>query len=145
MEDYELDGLERHFKKMRVLIADDSSAMLHILRSLLAKIGFETIEVAKDGEKAWEILNGDSAVDLVFADLKMPRLSGIRLLAKLRASEKLREIPFIIISSEAGTESILEAGRHNATAYIVKPFSIEKIVYVLKKIFASRFHWTVDG
>ena len=45
--------------------------------------------------------------------------------------------------SEAGTESILEAGRHNATAYLVKPFSVEKIVYVLKKIFRSRSQWSL--
>jgi two-component system chemotaxis response regulator CheY len=119
---------------MKALVADDSSAMLHVLKKILHKIGIEEVLTAANGEKAWELLESESGIDLVFADLKMPRVSGIALLDRVRASAKLGALPVVIISSEAETATILEAGRHGATAYVVKPFSVEKITGVVKKI-----------
>lgn len=120
-----------------VLIADDSSVMLHVLKRILLRIGIEDVRTAANGEQAWELLESGERIDLVFADLKMPRLSGLKLLDRVRASADLSALPVVIISSEAETSSILEAGRHGATAYVVKPFSVEKISCVVKKIMAG--------
>ncbi len=142
MDEFELEDIDCDVRKIRALVADDSSLMRHVLRGILSKIGIDNVQMANNGEEALELLRG-GGINLVFADLKMPRLSGLKLLDRWRASEGYVEIPFIIISSEAGTESILEAGRHNATAYLIKPFSVEKVVFVLKKIYRSRYQWSM--
>ena len=125
----------RALKRVRALVADDSSVMQHVLRSILQKLGVPEVHVAGNGAQALDMVKANAAINLVFADLKMPKLSGLGLLDTLRGSEVFKDLPVVIVSSEGGTDSILEAGRHNATAYIVKPFSLEKVAGVLRKIF----------
>lgn len=132
------DELQINMKKIKVLVADDSSVMLHVLKRILHKIGIKDVWTAANGEQAWELLESGEKFDLVFADLKMPKLSGIKLLDRVRGAPGLHALPVVIISSEADTSNILEAGRHDATAYVVKPFSVEKIFCVVRKIMLQR-------
>jgi two-component system chemotaxis response regulator CheY len=125
----------RALRRVRALVADDSSVMQHVLRAILQKLGVPEVHVAGNGMQALDLLKANAAINVVFADLKMPKLSGMGLLDMLRGSEIFKELPVVIISSEGGTDSILEAGRHGATAYLVKPFSLEKVAGALRKIF----------
>lgn len=122
------------FETYRALVADDSSVMRHVLRGILGKLGLTDVLVAKNGQEALDLLTAGRQVDIVFADLKMPRLSGLQLLDRMRATEGLAGIPVVIVSSEAATDSILEAGRHGAASYLVKPFSLENVACVLRKL-----------
>lgn len=121
----------------KILIADDSAVMLNVLKKILLGLGCRDVRTVANGQAAWELLESEGDFDLVFADLKMPRLSGIALLDKIRQSATLQALPVVVISSEAEPASILEAGKHNATAYVVKPFSVEKISCVVKNIQGS--------
>ena len=131
------DAPQERIKNIRVLIADDSAVMLHVLKRILYKVGIKDVLTAANGEQAWELLESGEKIDLVFADLKMPKLSGIKVLDRVRASASLGDLPVVIISSEAETSSILEAGKHGATAYVVKPFSVENISCVIRKVVAQ--------
>lgn len=130
------DDPQERMQDIKVLIADDSAVMRHVLKQILYKIGIKDVLTAANGEQAWELLENGEKIDLVFADLKMPRLSGIKVLDRVRASASLGDLPVIIISSETETSSILEAGKHGATAYVVKPFSVENISCVIRKVVA---------
>ena len=121
----------------KILIADDSAVMQNVLKKILLGLGCRDVRTVANGQAAWDLLESEGGFDLVFADLKMPRLSGIALLDKIRQSATLQALPVVVISSEAEPASILEAGKHCATAYVVKPFSVDKISCVVKNIFGQ--------
>ena len=119
------DEMHDSLAEKKVLIVDDSSIILHMLRDFLLKMGFCDIKAAKNGEKAWSIIESAEKVDLVISDWKMPGATGIELLDRLRSDARHKDTPFVMITSEAKTENILIAGKHNASAYITKPFTYE--------------------
>jgi two-component system chemotaxis response regulator CheY len=131
-------ALKVMFAPLRVLVVDDSSSMRHVLAEFLEKLGFGTVATAKDGQAAWEAVQADENIDLIISDWKMPRLSGIELLDKVRTASHAPALPFIMVTSEAKTENILLAGKHSATAYLVKPFSFAELTSTLRKIFRNK-------
>jgi two-component system chemotaxis response regulator CheY len=122
-------------KKIRILVVDDSSAIRRIVTGALRQIGFRNVVEAADGKLAWEVLQGES-VQLILSDYKMPRMSGMELLEKVRASEKYRATPFIMVTAEAQKEAVVEAVQKGVSGYIVKPFKADalgrKILQVLR-------------
>jgi len=122
------------YEKLKVLVADDSSAMLSVVKGWLERLGFVNIYTAKNGEEAWNTFKKENNFDLIVSDWKMPKMSGVDLLDRVRAENQSSELPFILVTSEATVESILEAGRHKATGYITKPCNIEKFLAVLRKV-----------
>ncbi len=121
-------------KAGKILVADDSAVMRNVLKKMLVGIGCKDVRTVANGQAAWELLESENGFELVFADLRMPKLSGLALLDKIRQSPAMLALPVVIISSEADPANILEAGKHNATAYVVKPFSVAKISHIVKNI-----------
>lgn len=113
----------------RLLIADDNADMRHYLRQLLSPY-WETT-VAPDGKAAL-----DSALaappDLVLSDVMMPEMDGVTLLDALRANEKTKTIPVILVSARAGEEARLAGLETGADDYLVKPFSAREVVTRVK-------------
>jgi DNA-binding response OmpR family regulator len=129
-------------KKLRVLIADDSSLMRDIIRESLGE-EFEFIEpvMATNGEEARQKLLAGSHFDLILCDWEMPGLNGDELLRWLREESHIKNVPFIMITAKDDGESIMEVIKLGVTDYIVKPFSpetlCEKVTRVFKKLGSS--------
>jgi two-component system chemotaxis response regulator CheY len=79
------------------------------------------IDEAEDGEQAWELLEAGAAPAIVFSDLRMPRLSGLELLRRMRASERHAAIPFVLATSANDRETAEQAGDYGACGFITKP------------------------
>lgn len=126
------------FNGLSVLVVDDSASMLHVLKEYLVRMGIGSVTGAKNGEEAWGLIQGQRKFDLVISDWKMPRLSGIELLDKVRKESGTPDVPFVLVTSEAKTDSILMAGKHSATAYIVKPFCFAEFLVAIRQIFADK-------
>jgi len=109
----------------RILIADDNADMRDYLRRLLS--ARYDVEAAGDGETAWAMASSQG-FDLVLSDVMMPKLDGFGLLKTLRADEKTRTIPFILLSARAGEESRVEGIGAGADDYLVKPFSARELL-----------------
>jgi two-component system chemotaxis response regulator CheY len=118
--------------KMPVLIVDDYATMLRIIRNLLKQIGFENIDEAADGGRAFQMMKLNK-YGLVISDWNMQPVTGIELLRQVRADGDLKNTPFIMITAESKTENVVEAKNAGVSNYIVKPFSSE----VLKGKIAS--------
>jgi signal transduction histidine kinase len=118
------DWLERT-AGARVLIADDNADMRTYLRDLLA--GAYSVEAVADGAQALEAARRNRP-DLILSDIMMPRLNGLELLQALRADERLRDVPVILLSARAGEEARLEGLDAGADDYLVKPFSARELV-----------------
>jgi two-component system chemotaxis response regulator CheY len=109
-------------KNMPVLIVDDYKTMLRIIRNLLRQLGFNNVDEASDGATALQKLRRDS-FGLVISDWNMEPMTGLQLLKEVRADEKLRGTPFIMVTAESKTENVIAAKKAGVNNYIVKPFN----------------------
>lgn len=107
---------------MPILIVDDYKTMLKIIRNLLKQLGFTNVEEATDGSEALGKLR-DGEFDLVISDWNMEPMTGLQLLKEVRADERLRAVPFIIITAESKIENVVAAKEAGVSNYIVKPFN----------------------
>jgi DNA-binding response OmpR family regulator len=109
-----------------VLVADDEPHIGRIIKMKLEQGPFR-VSLAYDGREALETLEREPDVGLVLLDLMMPELSGLDVLTRMRADDRWRDIPTIILTA-AGQEqqhkSALELG---ATDFMTKPFSPKKL------------------
>lgn len=121
-------------KNMRVLVVDDFSTMRRIIKNILRQLGFNNIVEADDGTTAWEVLNKDR-IDFIISDWNMPKMTGIELLRKVRASEEFADLPFLMVTAEGLQENIIEAVQAKVSNYIVKPFTPETLGQKIDKIF----------
>lgn len=121
-------------KNMKILIVDDFSTMRRIVKNLLRDLGFNNTAEADDGLTALPMLkNGD--FDFVVTDWNMPGMQGIDLLKNIRADEKLKHLPVLMITAEAKREQIIAAAQAGVNGYIVKPFTAATLKEKLDKVF----------
>ena len=112
-------------RRGRILLADDNADLRdHVARLLRPHWDVTT---AVDGRAALE-LAGESQFDLVLTDVMMPRLDGFGLIAELRADERTRDVPIVVLSARAGEEASVEGLAAGADDYLVKPFSARDLV-----------------
>lgn len=124
-------------KNMPVLVVDDFNTMRKIVRNGLKQIGFTNVTEAEDGAKALEKLSAGE-FKLIISDWNMPNMMGIDLLKAVRADEKLKELPFLMITAEGKKENVLEAAKAGVSNYIVKPFTAEALQEKLEAIYKNR-------
>src|SRR5438067_12753399 len=106
---------------MKVLVIDDDVVSRMVLMHLIDSCGrFEILE-AEDGEDAWQQLACGLRPVICFCDLRMPRLSGMGLLQRVKADAALGEMPFVLVSSAADRATVNQAAGLGADGYIVKP------------------------
>lgn len=121
-------------KNMKILVVDDFSTMRRIIKNLLKDLGFANIQEADDGNTALPMLNqGD--FDFVVTDWNMPGMQGIDLLRAIRADEKLKHLPVLMVTAEAKKEQIVAAAQAGVNGYVIKPFTAGTLKQKLEKIF----------
>jgi len=125
----------------KFLVVDDFSTMRRIVRNLLKELGFINVQEAEDGVQALQKLRAET-FDFVVSDWNMPNMTGIELLRVIRADEKLKGLPVLMVTAEAKRENIIEAAQAGASGYVVKPFTAATLDEKLKKIFAAFPHLT---
>lgn len=119
---------------MKILIVDDFSTMRRIIKNLLRDLGFNNTYEADDGNTALPMLQG-SEFDFVVTDWNMPGMQGIDLLRAIRADDKLKHLPVLMVTAEAKKEQIIAAAQAGVNGYIVKPFTAATLKEKLDKIF----------
>ena len=118
-----------------ILIIDDQKPIRNALREILE---FEkyTIEEAADGFVGLEMI-GNKNYDLVFCDIKMPRLDGLEFLKKV--TEKENTIPIIMISGHGDIETAVQTLKLGAYDYIEKPLDLNRVLKSVKNAFEKNF------
>jgi two-component system, chemotaxis family, chemotaxis protein CheY len=119
-----------------VLVVDDYTTMRRIMRNLLRQIGFPRVDEAEDGRSALEKLkSGD--FDLVISDWNMLPMSGLDLLKEVRATPRLKTIPFIMITAANTAGNVVTAKEAGVSNYIVKPFTADTLRRKIEAVFDS--------
>lgn len=105
----------------KILIVDDMQTMRRLLKSALNDLGYANVVDAESGAAALELLeSGD--FKLLITDWNMPGMEGIDVLKAVRANDKLKGLPVLMVTAEAKKEQILEAAEAGVNGYVVKPF-----------------------
>jgi two-component system response regulator AtoC len=113
----------------RILIVDDEENIRLVLRTLLRRHGYE-VETAASGEEALPLVESFGP-DVVIADVRMPKMGGLDLLATLRA--KGHDATVIVMSAYGNLDQAIEAMKAGAYDYIQKPFKNDEVVLALRK------------
>ena len=116
-----------------VLVFDDFATMRQIVKGVLKQIGFTNVIEAGDGNLALKELKKED-VGLIISDWNMPKMNGLDLLKAVRGDKKLKDIPFIMVTSEGQKENVVEAVKSGVNSYIIKPFTPETFGEKLEKV-----------
>ena len=119
---------------MPVLVVDDYSTMVRIIRNLLGQLGFADIDDARDGASALEKMRAKK-YGLVISDWNMEPMTGYDLLKEVRADPGLGTVPFIMVTAESKTENVIAARKAGVNTYIVKPFNAQTLKSKIELVF----------
>jgi len=121
---------------MPVLVVDDYSTMVRIIRNLLRQVGFSDVDDANDGAAALAKMRA-KRYGLVISDWNMEPMSGYELLLQVRADPALGETPFIMVTAESKTDNVMAARKAGVNNYIVKPFNAQTLRTKIEAVFAE--------
>jgi len=117
-----------------VLVVDDSRIMRNIVKNTFTSMNIpcEFVEAGNGKEALLQLEKQE--VHLVLLDWNMPELSGLDFLKKIRAMDKYKTLPVIMVTSEAARYNVIEALKNGATDYIIKPVNEKNFREKLSKI-----------
>lgn len=115
--------------QLKILVIDDDPSIRNMLAIVLKKSGFE-VTCTESGKTSLEKLKKES-FDLIISDIKMPDISGIDLLKKIKAISP--EIPVIMITAFASANDAVEAMKLGAEDYVTKPFSLDELKIIIDR------------
>jgi two-component system chemotaxis response regulator CheY len=121
---------------MSVLVVDDYSTMIRIIRNLLRQIGFADVDDANNGAAALDKMRA-KRYGLVISDWNMEPMTGYDLLQQVRSDPGLGNTPFIMVTAESKTENVIAAKKAGVNNYIVKPFNAQTLKAKIEAVFAE--------
>jgi len=119
-----------------ILVAEDDPVTRRFVVSLLEESGYEVL-VAEDGESALATALRDQP-DLLVSDLVMPYRDGYEVLRAIRADERLKHLPVLILSMRDREDDIVRGFEQGADEYVVKPFNAREFLARVRKLLEPR-------
>ena len=127
-----------NIKSVDILLVEDNAADVILVKHTLKSMNvMNNITVAEDGEKALSFLDSEETnklPDLIVLDLNLPKIEGRDVLRKIKNTERLKDIPVVIMSGSIAEKDREETLEMDAAAYIIKPLNLEKIIEISKNI-----------
>jgi two-component system, chemotaxis family, chemotaxis protein CheY len=120
---------------MKILVVDDSSTMRRIIKNTLTNLGFNDIAEADDGVEALKKMSG---INLLITDWNMPNMDGLTLVKSIRSNDQLKNVPIIMVTTEAAKEDIIEAIKSGVNNYVVKPFTPEVLKQKIEQVIGKQ-------
>jgi two-component system, chemotaxis family, chemotaxis protein CheY len=115
----------------RILLVEDDPGMRDAIRALLVRVGYQ-VAAAADGAEAWEMLGKGPRPAAILVDLYTPRMTGHDLVARVRRTPRLAQVPIIAMTGERASRD-----RPAAEAFLEKPFSREQLEWALERVGAA--------
>lgn len=126
----------RRRRELRILVVDHADCARRMLRALLTDIGCRHVLDVADGMSALTSLHNES-IDLMIVDLNLPGMSGLELLRAVRADNKLRQTPVLMVAAEVRRQQIIDAVQAQVDGFLLRPFSAAMLEAKLSGILAS--------
>ena len=126
---------------VKILLVEDNPGDVRLTQEALKESKMlNELYVTEDGEEAMEFLNRDGKYsgaphpDLILLDLNLPKKDGRELLEEIKADEKLRRIPVVVLTTSKAQEDIYRMYEQHANCYITKPIDLDQFIEVVKSI-----------
>ena len=123
----------------KILVVDDSATMRRIISAQLNQLGFGNIDEAENGQEGIEVLKREE-FDLVLTDWNMPFMDGHTMVRNIRATDKLKHLPILMVTTRNTKADVVEAVKAGVNNFITKPFKpsdlrqkIEAVMKTAKK------------
>jgi len=121
------------------MVVDDDDVSLFALSSLFQKMGFSEVIEFKDGQMAWDYLRVNPLPVLCCCDVRMPIMSGIDLLRKVRSDSAISSLAFVLVTSGQDRDTVSAAVSLGVSGYIVKPFTTDDAVHKIEDILSTQW------
>jgi two-component system chemotaxis response regulator CheY len=108
---------------LKLLVVDDSSTMRRIIKNTLARLGYKDVLEGADGVEGWTQMDNNPDIDMLITDWNMPEMNGLELVKKVRADDRFKDTPIIMVTTEGGKTEVITALKAGVNNYIVKPFT----------------------
>jgi CheY-like chemotaxis protein len=130
-----------YVRPVEILLVEDNPGDVRLTQEALidAKVR-NNLHVAADGVEAMAFLRREGEhdkaprPDLILLDLNLPEKNGLEVLAEIKADEKLRSIPVVVLTTSQAEKDVLKAYNLNANCYVTKPLDLDQFVEVVKSI-----------
>jgi CheY-like chemotaxis protein len=130
-------------KPLRVVVIEDNNDDSDLLMRQLQRNNFEgSVKVIPDGQAAWDLLSSEQCrqeLIAIFLDLKLPSLSGLKLLGRIRSHPDLGTVPVFVMTSSNDPKDLKECTRLGVDGYLSKPVTFS----TFSKAVADLFHTPV--
>jgi two-component system chemotaxis response regulator CheY len=124
---------------MRFLIVDDSSTMRRIIINTLNKLGHQDFVEASNGREGIDRLGASNgSIDMIITDWNMPEMNGIDFIKAVRGTSVSKDVPVLMVTTNAAKDDIVEALRAGVNNYVVKPFTAETIKEKIDAVLAAK-------
>ncbi len=124
---------------MKTIVIDDMMTMRKIITKMLKSIGFTNVQEADDGATAWPMIEAAKEAgepfEFIVSDWNMPKMSGLDLLIKIRATEGIKDTPFLMVTAEAEQSNVVKVVQAGVSNFVVKPFKPDTLKEKIQKIF----------
>jgi two-component system chemotaxis response regulator CheY len=117
----------------KILVVDDSRTIRREVASALVEAGYDVCE-SEDGARGMEAIKAHPDIALVICDVNMPNMTGLEMLAMVKADPRNAALPVVMLTTEAQAALIQEAKRLGARGWIVKPFKSDTLLATAKKL-----------
>jgi two-component system chemotaxis response regulator CheY len=121
---------------VKVLVVDDSAIMRRVIEQILQGLGHQGVQ-AGDGEDALVRLAEHPDIGLILLDWNMPRMNGLDFLHALRSDPRVRDLPVIMLTTEAERSKMIQAIEAGARHYLTKPFEAETLAVKIAQCLAA--------
>lgn len=126
---------------VHVLIAEDDDAAAHLIKTNLMRAGLEAVFLrARNGEEVLQMLDSGTVSPsdklVIFLDIRMPKVDGIRVLREVKSSDAYRKIPVVMLTTSDRAQEVDECYRLGCNAYLKKQVDYSKFVDSIKKLAA---------
>lgn len=122
-----------------IVLAEDSPPNRKILTHLLEKMGFKVI-ACENGQEALNALTSspDNSIKVLLSDIMMPTMDGLELLRQVRANDKYKDLPVVLITAVSEKDYIERARAMNVSGYILKPVTFQRVFEKMKALFPQK-------
>lgn len=128
-------GIPRDAVPRRILVAEDDSDLLLMLKRMLSPLG--QVVTVSDGVAALETLQSDPDFDLLVTDLMMPRMDGLTLARRMKRDTKLSRIPVLMLTAKNTPKDVIAGINAGARHYVTKPFKHQELLDKVKRALGS--------
>ncbi len=121
----------------KILLIEDTEITRKIIHRMLYKMGYTNVVEAENGVEAWseveKSIRLSKPFQLIVADWKMPGMSGLELLRRIRADHRVSGTPFLLLTTNTRKDQVLEAIQAGVNNYLAKPFVLEVLEKKLRE------------